>query len=261
MVEMGVGACAPARLDDEIGPRLGFRSNRLPGMSARLPPWLRATPLAVGLVLALLLSAVLLDTHPADVDAVVAWTSTNVHNLARHPVAAMIASAFVVPGLPSVQIVIVAITCVALERRLGAGRTVLIAVSGQVLATLLTEYGADLGAQLHLWVASSPDRSDVGVSYVMFALLAASWLLVEGRPRVLGLAATTAWAASMVVISPGMTSTGHVLSIVLGVATMCWIRRHSRAGNIGPPLPRGVARTPVLARGASAGPRHASAPR
>jgi hypothetical protein len=188
----------------------------------------RPAPLASALVLALLMSAILLDTHPGDVDGVVAWASTNVYNLSRHPIAAMITSAFVVPGLPSVQIVVVAAASVALERRIGALRTVLVALSGQVLATLLTEYGAAAGAHLHLWTASPADRPDVGISYVMFSVLAASWLLVGGRARVLGLTATGAWAVSMFATSPGMTSTGHVLSIGFGVATMALVLRRGR---------------------------------
>jgi hypothetical protein len=215
-------------------------------MAMRVVPSPRATPLTTSLVIGLLVSAVLLDTNPGDIAAVVAWASTNVHNLARHPVAAMIASAFVVPGLPSIQIAITAVACGALERRIGTRRTVLVALSGQVLATLLTEYGADLGARLHLWTASSAERPDVGVSYVLFSVLAASWLLLEGTVRVLGIAATSAWVSSMFLLSPGMTSTGHLLSVAFGLATM---RLVGRRGSTGPPdqvrIPRVGPATPA----------------
>ena len=197
-------------------------------VATRALPSPRATPLATGLVIGLLVSAALLDADPGIVDAVVAWTSTNVHNLARHPIAAMIASTFVVPGLPSAQIAMIAVGCAALERRIGTGRTVLVALSGQVLATLVTEYGADLGAQLGLWTASPADRPDVGVSYVMFSVLAASWLMLNGRARILGIAATTGWALIMFVMSPGMTSTGHLLAIAVGLATAAILIRRVR---------------------------------
>jgi hypothetical protein len=106
---------------------------------------------------------------------------------------------------------------------------VLIGLSGQVIATLLTEYGADLGAQLQLWTASPADRPDVGVSYVMFSVLAAGCLLLGGRPRVVGIAATSGWASLMFAMSPGMTSTGHLLSVGLGLATMQLAGRPSRS--------------------------------
>ncbi|MDP9093278.1 MAG: hypothetical protein M3N95_10165 [Actinomycetota bacterium] len=118
------------------------------------------------------------------------------------------------------QIAIVAVACTALERNIGARRTVLVALSGQVLATLLTEYGAEVGASLHLSATSPADRPDAGVSYVMFSLLAASLLLLKGTPRVLGISVIVAWASIMFVRSPGMTSAGHLLCIALGLATM-----------------------------------------
>ncbi|MCU1656740.1 MAG: hypothetical protein JWO57_1396 [Pseudonocardiales bacterium] len=209
--------------------RPGLDSESLRRVATRVLPSPRATPLASGLVIGLLVSAVLLDTNPADITAVVAWASTNVHNLAHHPVAAMIASAFVVPGLSGAQIAIIAVAGAALERRIGTARTVLVALSGQVLATLLTEYGADLGAQLHLWTASSADRADVGVSYVMFSVLAAACLLLEGTARVLAIAAISTWVSIMFLMSPGMTSTGHLLSVAFGLATMWLLRRHSHS--------------------------------
>ncbi|MDT4894626.1 MAG: hypothetical protein QOE97_3661 [Pseudonocardiales bacterium] len=190
---------------------------------------LRAVPLTAVLVIGLLVSAGLLDTNPGDLAAVVSWTSTNLHNLARHPVAAMLASVFIVPGAQAAQIVIIAGAGAALERRIGVARTVLVALSGQVLATLLTEYGADVGAHLHLWASSAADRPDVGVSYLMFSVLAASCLLLTGRARALGVAATGAGASILFLLSPGMTSTGHLLSIALGLAAMQLARRHRRA--------------------------------
>lgn len=226
-VGTAVAVSGPAALDSDHSRKPGIYRESL-RMATRVLPSPRATPLATSLVIGLLVSAVLLDTHPGDVAAVVGWASTNVHNLARHPVAAMIASAFVVPGLPSASVAIIAVSCAALERRIGTRRTVLLALSGQVLATLLTEYGATLGAQLHLWRASPVDRPDVGVSYVMFSVLAASWLLLEGRARALGIAATSAWASVMFLLSPGMTSTGHLLSVAFGLATMRLVRRPAR---------------------------------
>ncbi|MDP9166857.1 MAG: hypothetical protein M3O32_12485, partial [Actinomycetota bacterium] len=109
-------------------------------------------------------------------------------------------------GRAPVQIAIVAVACTALERNIGARRTVLVALSGQVLATLLTEYGAEVGASLHLSATSPADRPDAGVSYVMFSLLAASLLLLKGTPRVLGISVIVAYhapAASTVVEALG----------------------------------------------------------
>ena len=101
--------------------RRGTRSRCNPAAFARnaaqLLPWPTVTPLATAMVLLLLITALLLRTHPSDVNPVVAWASTNLHNLAHHPVAAMLVSMFVVTGnlLPEL------LDCRGQLRRTGAG--------------------------------------------------------------------------------------------------------------------------------------------
>jgi hypothetical protein len=205
--------------------------------AAMLFPSPRATPLATATVTVLLASAVLLHTHPSDVDGVVAWASTNVHNLANHPVAAMLVSAFVVQGSLFPSLIVVGAGLAVLERRIGPLRTIVVAFSGQVIASLLTEYGADLGAQLHLLTESSAERPDVGVSYVMYSVLAGSVLLLSGRARVIGLAVLSADVLAALLITRDMTTSGHVLSVAIGAATMAAVR------------PRGNPRASVAVRG------------
>jgi len=196
--------------------------------AAHLLPWPTVTPLASAMVVVLLTTALLLRTHPGDVGTVVAWASTNLHNLAHHPVAALVVSMFVVTGALLPELLVVAISFAVLERAVGALRTAVIALTGQLVATLLTEYGADLGARWHLLAASSADRPDVGVSYVMYAVLAASVLLLVGRARLVGVLAVGACVLVPFLIAPGMTSTGHVLAVAVGAATMALMQRHVR---------------------------------
>ena len=196
--------------------------------AAQLLPWPTVTPLATAMVVLLLTTALLLRTHPGDVGTVVTWASTNLHNLAHHPVAALLVSMFVVTGPLLPELLVVAISFAVLERAVGALRTAVIALTGQVVATLLTEYGADLGARSHLLAASSADRPDVGVSYVMYAVLAASVLLLVGRARLVGVFAVSVCVLVPFLIAPGMTSTGHVLAVAVGAATMALMQRHAR---------------------------------
>jgi hypothetical protein len=180
------------------------------------------------MVVLLLTTTLLLRSHPGDVGTVVAWASTNLHNLAHHPVAALVVSMFVVTGTLLPELLVVAISFAVLERAVGALRTAVIALTGQVVATLLTEYGADLGARWHLLAASSADRPDVGVSYVMYAVLAASVLLLVGRARLVGALAVGACVLVPFLMAPGLTSTGHVLAVAVGAATMALMQRHAR---------------------------------
>ena len=217
------------------GARRGHRRTRsrwnrsaLGRSAAQLLPWPTVTPLATAIVVLLLTTTLLLRTHPGDIGTVVAWASTNLHNLAHHPVAALVVSMFVVTGALLPELLVVAISFAVLERAVGALRTAVIALTGQVVATLLTEYGADLGARWHLLAASSADRPDVGVSYVMYAVLAASVLLPVGRARLMGVLAVGACVLVPFLIAPGMTSTGHVLAVTVGAVTMALIQRHAR---------------------------------
>lgn len=201
--------------------------------AARLLPWPTVTPLATAMVVLLLTTALLLRTHPGDVSTVVAWASTNLHNLAHHPIAAMLVSMFVVTGNLLPELLVVAISFAVLERAVGVFRTAIIALTGQIVATLLTEYGADLGARLHLLATSSAERPDVGVSYVMYAVLAASVLLLVGRARLVGLLAVGVCVLVPFLMAPGMTSTGHVLAVAVGAVTMTLMQRQARRRVLG----------------------------
>jgi hypothetical protein len=230
------GGSAPARW-------VPLDGRRLARTAALALPSPTATPLATGMVLLLVVSAAVLRTHPADVAGIVSWASTNVHNLAHHPVAAMLVSTFVVPGDLLPELMVVAVGFAVLERAIGARRTAAIGLAGQVVASLLTEYGADLGVHWHLLAESSPERSDVGVSYVMYAVLAAAVLTAPGRLRFLGLAGVGAYVLVPFVLAPDMTGTGHLLSVLIGagLATGMRLRRRRaarRTSSTGPPIPR-----------------------
>jgi hypothetical protein len=173
----------------------------------------------------LLLTSALLRLDSADLDAIVGWTSTNVHNLAHHPLAATFASAFVVPSGLLPELVIVAASFAVVERAIGTLRVVVIALVGHIGATLITEGSVGLGIAAGVLPATDLTRSDVGISYAMFAVLAASTLLLHGRARTIAIAAIAAVVGVGAVVSPDMTAAGHVLSVALGFGTMSWLQR------------------------------------
>jgi hypothetical protein len=217
----------PAR-DDKSATGSAWSRAPLTRSMAQVLPTPAATPLATAMVLILLLASLMLHLHPGDVSAVVAWTSTNLHNLAHHPAAAMLASAFVVTGNLIPQLAIVAVSFAVLERAVGVRRTAGIALAGQVIATLLTEYGAEVGAQWRLLAQSSAERPDVGVSYVMYAVLAASLMSFPRRVKLGGVLIVGTFVLVPFMLNPGMTTTGHVLSVAIGAAMMTLPRRSTR---------------------------------
>ena len=187
---------------------------------AQVLPSPTATPLATGMVLVLLLATLTLRLRPDEADAVVAWASTNLHNLAHHPVAAMLTSTFVMTGGLLPDLLLVAVGFAILERAVGARRTALIALAGQVIATLLTEYGTELAAHWQLLAESSSARIDVGVSYAMYAVLAASVLTLARPAKLGGLLVVGAGVLVPFLLDPDLTSTGHLLSVAIGIAIM-----------------------------------------
>jgi hypothetical protein len=133
-------------------------------------------------------------------------------------VAVLLVSIFVVPGALVPELALVALGVAWLERRLGVARTVVIGLLGHVLATVVTEYGADVLVRLRLLAQAPADRTDVGVSYVMYAVLAAA---VGQLPRRWRPAATAGLAVVVLVplvAAPGLTSTGHLLAAAVGLA-------------------------------------------
>ena len=194
--------------------------------AARFTTALPTVPLTGSVVLLVLLATLAVHSHPADLDEIVAWSSTNVHNLAHHPLAALLVSAFVVPGNVLPQLTMVAIGLAMVERALGSRGAFTVAAGGHLIATLLTEYGAEAASRLQLIATSSPYRSDVGISYVMFAVLGAASCLLTGRARILAALAMSGWVAVPFLRAPAMTTTGHLLSLVTGAAIMCWLRRY-----------------------------------
>lgn len=181
---------------------------------------IRRCPLTAGLTTALIATSVVLETHPGELPRAVAWASTNVHNLGTHPIGALLASVAVTITPPWPGVVLVAVSCYLVERRLGTWRTAAIALAGQVIATILTEYGAAALAATHLTVASSPTRPDVGLSYVMYALLGAAALLLRPRWRRPAFAVLVVAVGVPLAIEPGMTTAGHVLALGCGAAVL-----------------------------------------
>lgn len=185
----------------------------------------RSTPLTCAVVAAILFTAVVLRIGGDDVHDAVAWTSTNLHNLGHHPFAAMLGSVFVVPGPVLPQLLLVAVVFAVVERVIGAWRTALIGLAGHVLATLATEYGAALAADLHLIAAAPADRVDVGVSYATYAVLSAGTLLFTGRVRIVGLTAIALSLAIPFALDHDMTATGHLLAVLVGAGAVALLRR------------------------------------
>lgn len=123
---------------------------------------------------------------------------------------------------------VVALFMAPLERRIGVRRVVLVFLSGHVLATLLTELPVAGGIALGWLPAAAADRLDVGVSYGMYAVIAASAGLLLPRLRWALSLGLLSWVLSALLLDTDMTAAGHVLSVLIGLGWQPVIKRRVR---------------------------------
>jgi Rhomboid-like protein len=160
---------------------------------------LRRMPLTLtfaGIWAAAELGYLALSTQRAD--RLAAWASTDVARLTNEPLGPLVTSPFVVTDYRLLWLVLGTLGCGLVEVRLGRRRTLLLAAAGHLGGTALSE-GIVWWRVRH---GRLPDQAlhqlDVGVSYVVVALLTAAAL--TARPLV-GRAAA---GLALVVIAPSL---------------------------------------------------------
>ncbi|MDQ1486293.1 MAG: hypothetical protein QOJ62_1986, partial [Actinomycetota bacterium] len=184
-----------------------------------LPSWRKTPFTCVYLALLGVCVAILGLLSPASQAAVLQGSSTDVDNLFRHPIWALVSSALWVDGLVDylVAAVVLGIVATALERRIGTRWVIGVFATGHVVATLLTEGAIAIGVHAGMLPSASLSRLDVGISYGMAATLAAAAGLL-GRRRLLGVVLAWAYLGWPLVASRDMTAWGHVVALAVGVA-------------------------------------------
>jgi hypothetical protein len=156
------------------------------------------------------------------------WASTNLVNLHRHPLTALVASAFVSPDVLGTDLLILAVAGFVLESRVGWRRTLAVAVAGHVIATLITE-----GAVLLAILSGNEARRaawqlDVGISYVTWTVVGASLLFVPRRWRPYAVTAAAGYLVFELTVTWDMTAWGHVLSLAIGLVSWPLLRAAPR---------------------------------
>lgn len=216
------------------------RVRRLVRGAVELLPSPSRTPMTFGYLAVLLgTTGVLHAVGPDIAERVLAASSTDVAHLADAPLRVLGASAL---WLPSGHWLPYALSFTAvlapLERAIGGRWTLAVFASGHVLATLATELPVAWAVHAQLLPGSAAHRLDVGVSYGFFASLGAALALLTPRLRALGLAGAAAYALVPFLARPDLTSTGHVLSLLVGLAWWPWLSGRGVAGSLRLPAVR-----------------------
>lgn len=206
-------------------------------------PHPRRTPFTFGYLMVLLATTLLLfGISDNTADVLMGATSTNLHELAHHPVFVLIASAAWLPSQDWLYYALAFTLLLApLERRLGTARAVLVVATGHVLVSLLTEGAVGVGIVLHKLPVTEATQIDVGPSYLLMTAIGATIGLLPTAIRwpVLGTAAF--WLVYPLLDGLDMTDLGHLLCLFTGVASWFWLRRRGLLGTMWPARPVGPA--------------------
>jgi hypothetical protein len=216
----------------------------------RLLPSPRTTPFTFWYLGLLGLTTILLHFgRPAAVNQLLAMSSTSAANLERHPLQVLFLSALWLQDAHWLAYAaIFTLVLAPLERRIGAGWTVLVFASGHVLASLATELPVLWAVRTHLLPTVDAHLLDVGVSYGFFATAGALVLMLRTPARWWVLAALNACILA-IYLSTGPTTTdavvtvaGHTLALYTGMlGWLPWARRRRLIGSLRLPAmyPRG----------------------
>ncbi|MCK8434682.1 hypothetical protein G3I77_17135 [Streptomyces sp. D2-8] len=199
----------------------------------KLRPWWllptpTGTPFTFGYAIVLCLTSLISAyADPALVHALLQGSSTDVTHLVRTPGLVLIGSAlWVAGGVTSPFAIAFVLVLAALERRIGGVRTAGVFLLGHVAATLATEVPVGLAVLAGHLPGSSLHRLDYGVSFGVAAGIGALAGLLPLWLR-LPLLAGFGWMLlqDLLAFTDPMTNWGHLIALVIGVATWPLVRR------------------------------------
>jgi hypothetical protein len=147
------------------------------------------------------------------------WASTNVVNLADHPVFALILSAFVGESGLGQWLALAAVGLAATGWVFGAWRTALLVSAAHVIGTYLSEGVLAARIAAHLAPRSDLYIRDVGPSYVVIAGLAAAVAYGRWAGRVPAAIGFTLMAPGSFAGLPGLdvAAIGHLCSVLVAL--------------------------------------------
>ena len=212
---------------------------RILALARRLAPTPHTTPLTFCYLVLLLVTTFALwvvDAHTRR--EILISSSTDAAHLSREPVKVLVASALWLPALHWLPFaVIFSLVLAAVERRVGWAWTIAMFLSGHIVATLATELPIELAVDNGWLPAAAAHRIDVGISYGFYACLGALLGMMRPRPRWLLLAAAAASVLVPLARDVDVTTAGHLLSLLCGLAWWPWLRRRRLFGVIRVGLP------------------------
>ncbi|MGZ2359200.1 hypothetical protein LRE75_21235 [Streptomyces sp. 372A] len=192
-----------------------------------LRSWIRSAPGTYLWLTALFVTTVIVhQMSPAFEEEFLRRRSTNIHELSRHPVRVLIASAFWIDSgqwLPYAALYTV--FHAPAERRLGTPRWLAVAATAHVLATLVSEGILAWAIRRGHAPPSAADTLDVGVSYALAGVVAVLTYYVPRPWRPVYLFAVLVIYAVPLITRPTFTDIGHLAAALIGLGCCPLTRR------------------------------------
>lgn len=184
--------------------------------------WIVSAPATFGYIAIFTASTLVQRTAPPQlINLLTKMDSTSLTRLRLAPLSVIADSAIWVAdhGTGLAAYVVGFATVVAwAERRYGTPRIIVICLAGHVFGTLLTARVELHAIQTGLAPASLANSTDVGVSYIMVAGLAAAVLVMQRRWQLVCGLALAAGVVAPVFISHTIWDLGHLLATLCGLA-------------------------------------------
>jgi hypothetical protein len=168
------------------------------------------------------------------------WASTNLDNLADHPVRALAVSAFLVDGDVVAWTVLAVLGFAGLVAATGPCQAVAVGTAAHVIGTAASEGSLAVRIARGLEPASQRAILDVGPSFLVVGVLVATVVCAPGPRWRLGAAAGFAVLVPSLfggVTSWDVSALGHLTAVGLGLVAGAWFLVRARSRPAGGPPP------------------------
>ncbi|MBT2471982.1 hypothetical protein J7E97_30015 [Streptomyces sp. ISL-66] len=208
---------------------------REPEPSRPVWSWIRSAPGTHIWMLIIAITSVVVVIVPDHLEHVLLHrNSSNIHELARHPVRALLSSAFWIesPYSLPLYVVLFEVFQANVERWLGTLRWLFVIATGHITATLISQKLVQMAIEDHRAPRSMVHVVDIGVSYGLATAVGVLTYRLPGPWRWLYLAGCVAFFGLPLATGGTFTDLGHAIALAVGLLAWPLTRnpRPRRAG-------------------------------
>ncbi|MFJ8012011.1 rhomboid-like protein [Streptomyces sp. NPDC096339] len=199
-----------------------------PEPSRPLRSWIRSSPGTHIWLLIIAVTSIVVAIAPDQIERVLLHrNSSNIHQLVKYPVRALLSSAFWIedPASLALYVVLFEVFHAPVERWLGTLRWLVIVATAHIVATLISQKVLLTAIQAHEAPRSMTHVVDIGVSYGLAASVGVLTYRIPNPWRWLYLAGAVAFFGIPLATGGTFTDLGHAVSLAVGL--LAWpLTRH-----------------------------------